>query len=107
MIQPIFIGNVAGLSHAKPDLSCMSPSQQVHLIHEPTNEFDPRAIKVIHPAAGKLGYIPKESTEIFHRAWDNGFEPETKIRSIEPGARFDKVILVSSLTLDPTQLSIS
>jgi hypothetical protein len=74
-------------------MSMLAPSQMLHLIPEPTNEYDPRAIKIIHPAAGKLGYIPKESTESIHSAWANGFDTDCSIREVIPGSRYDKVIV--------------
>lgn len=101
MNQPIFIGNVAGLSHSKPDMSMLTPSNQLHLIPEPTNEYDPRAIRVVHPAAGKLGYIPKESTECIHSAWANQFDVECFIKEVLPGARYDKVIICAQITILP------
>lgn len=101
MIQPIFIGNVAGLSYAKPDLTMLDVNARLHLVPEPTNEFDPRAIKVVHPAAGKLGYIPKESTEAVHTAWTNEFFVRCFIKEVIPGPRFDKVIIVCDIECQP------
>ena len=104
MKQPIYLGNIAGLSHSKPDLSMLAPSNQLHVQPEPTNQFDPRAIRVIHPAAGKLGYIPKESTEAIHTAWTNGFEIEAKITEVLPGQRYDKVLIAVLIDCEPAKI---
>jgi len=101
MKQPIFIGTVAGLSHSKPDFTLLAPTQQVHLAHEAANEYDARAIRVTHPAAGKLGYLPRESTEAIHTAWSNGFEVHAAISSIDPGLRYSKVIICVYINCQP------
>lgn len=89
----IFTGQVAGVSHAKPDLSQLRNGDKLTLFHEATNEFDPSAVRVSHPVVGKLGYIPKDSNEVIHSAWSNGFNPVATIRRIESGTKFNKIWL--------------
>ena len=101
MNQPIYIGDIAGLSHSRPDLSLLTPPTQLYLQPEPTNEYDARAIRVVHPAAGKCGYIPRECTESIHSAWTNGFDIECFVKAVIPGSRFDKVIIQAQIQILP------
>ena len=73
MTLTIFSAQIAGVSHAKPDFEQINAEDEVILIKEPHNPVDRNAIKIQHKDAGKLGYIPKESTVCLHDAWANGF----------------------------------
>lgn len=91
MTLTIFSSYVAGLSHADPDLAILSAEDTVTLIREPHNPYDPKAILVHHVAAGKLGYIPKESTLAFHEAWTMGLTITARIIGIQDQTKFKKV----------------
>lgn len=65
-VQPIYYGFVAGTPHAKPDLTLLHVGDHVTLVCEPTNQYDPSAIKVVGATGAKLGYIPKMHTHLIH-----------------------------------------
>ena len=95
----IFAGAVAGVSHAKPDLTQLWVGQPVDLIPEPENEYDRYAVRV-EGDGGKLGYLPKESTVAYHRAVELGFTPRGSINNISVGSRYDKIFIHVSIDLD-------
>lgn len=57
---------IAGIPHRKPDLSLLKVGDEVRLIAEPDNKFDPNAIRVFHNIHSDLpvhlGYIPRMET---------------------------------------------
>jgi len=99
-IQPIFIGFIAGVSFAKPDIELLSFNDNLHAIPEPTNEFDARAIRIVHPVAGKLGYIPRDATNALHIAWGHDLEVEIKITDIIENSRGAKLLITATIDLD-------
>lgn len=99
MIQPIFSGLIAGVSHAEPDLDQVNAGDEVNLIKEPHNAFDPNAILITHLIAGKLGYIPKEATYCLHVAWFNGLTPKAHVSGINPEGRYPKIGLVVTVEI--------
>lgn len=82
MIICLYSGNVAGVSHSKPDFNKLAPRDVVTLVPEPQNEYDAQAIRVDHATAGKLGYIPRDSTYGFHVNKSTGVPCETFILSL-------------------------
>lgn len=50
---------VAGTSHHQREMAGMRPNDQIELIREPDNKFDPNAIKVVWQFR-HVGYIPAE-----------------------------------------------
>lgn len=81
MTQTIYSGAVAGVSHAKPNFDALNAEDEVYVIAEPHHAFDALAVRLHHPVAGKLGYLPKESTIVFHDAFRNGFAVKGKVVS--------------------------
>lgn len=99
MNQPILSCNVAGVSHATPDFNLLNAEDEVTLILEPHNQFDPNAIRVQHLLAGKLGYVPAESTLPIHVAIANGLAFKSKITGVNPEGRYPKIRLVVSVEI--------
>jgi len=54
------------------DLDAMSVGESVSLIPEPTNEFDPAAIQIVHSTGGRIGYVPKPYCEMLRPWLDEG-----------------------------------
>lgn len=95
----IFNDLVAGLSFSKPNwLTADAIADPVTLTHEPSNQFDARAIRVDHTGL-KLGHIPKDQTAQIHSAWDNGLSVLCHIRNISFGASYPKVWLRATVEL--------
>lgn len=90
MIQTIYAGAVAGVSHARPDFDSLNAEDEIRVLAEPHNAFDPYAVVLHHPTAGKLGYVPKESTIVFHDAFRNGFAVKAKVVSFNDD-KFPKI----------------
>lgn len=90
-MQTIYAGPVAGVSHAHPDFNVLAMDDPIHAIAEPQNAFDPRAVRLHHQRAGKLGYMPKESTVAFYDAVANGFHIYAKVISFEAEGRYPKI----------------
>lgn len=84
------ICHIAGIPHRKPDLSKLSVGDKVDLISEPTNAFDPNAIKVMHGTT-MLGYVPKDKT---HIARTLNLSSMT-ITEIDPSRKWTEVIIKS------------
>lgn len=99
MKQTIYAGNIAGLTHSKPDFGTLAVGELLILMPEPINEFDPRAVRIETLDGVKLGYIPKESTVVFHDAIANRLTPTCEIVEINTAGRFPKVIVHISVTL--------
>lgn len=77
---------IAGVPHRKPDLSDLKIGNFVTLEPEPTNEYDPNAIKVWYNGV-HLGYIPKKMTEAIKHL------TKMTITSINPEAKWQEVEL--------------
>lgn len=94
---------IAGLSHygATPELC--AEGTPVRLIPEPSNEFDPRAIKVTAErsdgAPVQLGHIPRESTLAIHTALKNNFVPSCIITKSDFTGRHPKVTIVATVNV--------
>ena len=56
--------SIAGIPHRKPNLAAVLVGDEVTLVPEPDNAFDPAAIKVMHND-NHLGYIPRTETSMF------------------------------------------
>lgn len=82
---PPFRCKIAGIPHRKPDLSVLHIGDPVTLIPEPTNAYDPNAIKVLSAAGVHLGYIPKTDT-----SFARGVE-KMKIVRVEPADKWNEV----------------
>lgn len=93
MIQTILSCFIAGVSHAKPNFDELNAEDQVVLVPEPHNEFDPKAIRVVHIHAGKLGFVPKEMTCVLHDAWRNKIDFVPKIVSANNDGKWPKIWL--------------
>lgn len=79
--------HIAGIPHHKPDLSVLSVGQELQLVPEPDNKFDPNAIKVFSSIDTFLGYIPKTETNFF-REYSTVF-----IHSIQPQTKWAEVTI--------------
>ena len=53
--------HIAGIPHTKFNLSRLKIDEQVQIVPEPENKFDPNALKIVAQET-KLGYIPKDKT---------------------------------------------
>jgi hypothetical protein len=62
---------VAGMKHTPPS-DDLQPGAQLQLAREPKNERDPRATLVLTVNAAKLGYVPRQYSDIFARLLDAG-----------------------------------
>lgn len=84
--------HIAGIPHRNPDLSKLSVGQQLQLLPEPDNKFDPNAIRVLtYPTQDSppvhLGYIPKTETNFFVGM------PHVFIHSITPQNKWKEVTI--------------
>lgn len=67
------IVEAAGTRHQEGvDLGAVSVGDSVSLLPEPSNEFDPAAIEIVHASGGRLGYVPKPYCEMLHPWLDEG-----------------------------------
>lgn len=67
------IVEAAGTRHQEGvDLVAVSVGDSVSLLPEPTNEFDPAAIEIVHASGGRLGYVPKPYCEMLRPWIDEG-----------------------------------
>lgn len=98
MTQLILSCNIAGLTHAKPDFTKLLDADRVALIPEPNNQYDSRAVRVEH-ASGKLGYIPAESTRVYHDAVRNGLKIDAGIYGLDDTGRYPKILLHATVSL--------
>lgn len=81
------ITTIAGIPHRKPDLSLLKVGDEVSLVLEPDNKFDPNAIKVVHNTI-HLGYIPRmETGQIagITTMFIHAIEPEKKWKEVTIG----------------------
>jgi len=99
MTQLILSCNIAGLTHARPDFNKMKEGDTVRLIAEPNNQYDPAAVRVEHPVAGKLGYIPKDQTRIYHDANKNLLQITARIGELDDSGKYPKCLLLASVSL--------
>lgn len=60
--QQILIMSVAGINYRSNIDKCIGIGT-VRLVPDPKNEFDPKAIKVIHESGIHVGYIPSDRTD--------------------------------------------
>lgn len=92
----LFRTPVAGLQfHKAWDLPTpIYQSTWASLEREPSNRYDPLAIKVIARDGCFLGYIPKNLTSEVHRLWQ--FNPAAEVLLHQP-----KVIVIS-VSIEPT-----
>lgn len=79
--------HIAGIPHRKPEV-LPGVGEEVLLEPEPTNAFDPNAIKVMWNGL-HLGYIPKTETETVRSF---GIE-RMKVVECEPQRKWTEVIL--------------
>ncbi len=98
--QRIFTGHVAGVSFATPDVDILNDGDEVELVHEPTNPFDDRAVRVDDISGQKLGYLPKDSTDCYFDAVENDFEITATIRSIDNSGKSPKIRINVSIQLN-------
>lgn len=85
---------LAGVQHAKPDFSALTYGDNIRLVPEPENTYDTFAIKVVHDTAGRLGYIPKESTIVMHDALRNGLHWVAKVQHFDDTGRYPKIYII-------------
>lgn len=64
--------NIAGINHRK-NISQYCGQLDCALLPEPSNEFDPNAIKVIAEDGHHLGYVPSDQTDYVRSLTDNKF----------------------------------
>lgn len=87
--------HIAGIPHRKPDLSKLTVGEEVRLVPEPDNKFDPNAIRVFVKASTDLpvhlGYIPKDKTSAFKTL------PFCYITQIAPLNKWSEVIISTDL----------
>lgn len=102
MTQTILSCNIASISHANPEFDQLEAEDSVTLRTEPDNQFDSRAISVWHERAGKLGYVPKESTVCCHDALANKSAYRgvfAKITSFNDTGKWPKILLVVTIEI--------
>lgn len=78
--------HIAGIPHRNPDLSKLSVGQELSLVPEPENKFDPNAIKVMADSS-HLGYIPKMETQFFRDI------STVYITTIQPTVKWKEVLV--------------
>jgi hypothetical protein len=76
---------IAGIPHAKPDLSLLAVGSLLTLVREPENPYDPNAIRVEFNGK-KLGYIPKVMT-----AWVTTLS--AKVVGLDPTNKWHEVTI--------------
>lgn len=78
--------HIAGIPHRNPDLTHLSVGQELQLVPELDNKYDPNAIKVL---AGDvfLGYIPKMETQFFRDL------SHVYIVAIQPTVKWKEVLI--------------
>lgn len=102
----IHTSTIAGVSHAKPNITEVKQDDQLTLVPEPWNEYDPQAVRVDHAKTNqKLGYIPAESTRSYHDAISQGFTLRAFVTRVDVSGRTPKVhfqvVVESPLMAEP------
>ena len=64
--------SIAGINHRK-NIDCYTGRVDCALVPEPTNEFDPNAIKIVAEDSHHLGYIPSGQTDFVRSLTANEF----------------------------------
>ena len=63
----------AGTRHQEGvDLDAVAVGDNIALLPESTNEYDPAAIEIVHSAGGRIGYVPKPYCEMLRPWIDEG-----------------------------------
>lgn len=99
MTQTILSSFISGVIFARPDFTHLNAEDEVKLVFEPHNKFDARAIRVHHPVAGMLGYVPKETTVCLHDAVANVLPFKAKIVSSHDNEKWPKIHLVVTVEI--------
>lgn len=85
------ITHIAGIPHHNPDLSKLKVGDELRLLPEPSNKFDPNAIRVFaRPHSDfpeHLGYIPKMETQFFRDL------SSVYITAIQPTVNWKEVLI--------------
>lgn len=63
-------------------LHTISAGQEIKLIPEPDNKYDPNAIQIFISDDDRLGYIPKETAPIIHEEWGRNRILKCKVAEI-------------------------
>jgi hypothetical protein len=53
------------------------------LVSEPTNKFDPCAVKVVHQTLGHVGYIPRTESGMVARMLEHGYDIRCKLNAVD------------------------
>ena len=94
---------IAGLTHENPDgtsrqfiIEQCRPYERVSLEHDPENEHDENAVKVMHGDGSQIGFIPAHLAEEFAAKRKRGFTFDAYIDEIFEG---DDELLFAGLTV--------
>lgn len=63
-------------------LHLIEPGQDIQLIPEPDNKYDPNAVQVFISENDRLGYVPKETAPIIHEEWGRNRILKCKVAEI-------------------------
>lgn len=89
---------VAGTPHRIAeglDISNVNVDDEVTFEPDPSNQFDPDAIKVLH-LGRSLGFVPREQTPILHEAWAKGQQVTAKVAA-RGYAKFKEIVIQGRL----------
>lgn len=89
--------HIAGIPHRKPDLSVLKVGDLVSFVPEPTNAYDPNAVKILHSGV-HLGYVPKDLCLTVLGARIS----EATIVKLDPSTKWREVIVETKETSDAT-----
>lgn len=73
-LRKIYEGFIAGTKHHSGLSSGVQEGDKLDLVHEPSNKFDPKAIRIDF-GGHKLGYIKAKDTDILHDEIAQGNQP--------------------------------
>lgn len=79
----VYVGNIAGVQYGEWQLITKKPKAgaELKLVAEPSNKFDPDAIKVMY-GNRKIGYIKRNDTEELHKYHAAGAKFKAMLRSV-------------------------
>lgn len=91
----IYCDTLAGVKFADSQLAKLEAGMGLLLVPEPSNIYDPRAIRVQTADGIKLGYIKKKDTSILHAVHESGRKINTFIRSYNPDLQpWEQIVIV-------------
>ena len=100
MSQPdFFTVIVAGVSFRQLAVEAVDIGDEVQLVPDPDNQYDPNAVKVM---SGEhwLGFIPRDQAETVKQAIDNGCKIDAKVKSKKKPEGSDSYGLIIELCVN-------